>query len=215
MLTPTLDWTWEHALSAEGTLACSRWFRSDTVMTIKVVSQNHLFTVSVVLIINSILTFFYQMLVCLLNFNYLLALPTSYKHGTLFPIMDVYRLAVKTLIISTTKATRLLILNWIIILLIVLLNLSDLAFFLLSICYTSRLVLSLRFGSWSYRDRSFGALRTYVGWDVDDRFRLNLIFSLILLLTPWLHISLRYCIFYLLYLRRSQLTKAFLYPLPH
>lgn len=167
-------------------------------MTIKVVSQNHLFTISVILIIHSILTFFYQMLICLLNFDYLLTFPTCYKHWALFPIVDINWLTVETLIISTTKATCLFILSWKIILLIVLLYLFNLAFFLLSICITIGFFLNLWFGSWSNWNRSFSSLRIYVCRNINNRFRLNLIFTLILLLTSWLYISFCNCILNLL-----------------
>jgi hypothetical protein len=99
-------------------------------------------------IIVRILALFSQMLVHLLNFNYLVTLPTSRQHRALLPIMDINRLSVKTRVVPIAKTACLLLWR---LLRINILNLA-LGLLLLSFLFTYR---------------SFSTLRIYVCRDID------------------------------------------------
>lgn len=177
-------------------------------MAVKVLSEDDLFTVLMVLIIFSLLALLNQMFIHLLNFDDLLTFPTGNKHWTFFPIMNVNWFNIKTWIVTTTETANLFIrhLLWILLLFI---DWVFVAVIIIIITFTfCRIVLLLT--NWLLFSTSLSPLRINIRCDVYFHILLHLLFYLLLLrLIMLLKISLLNRTFNSLNLRRSQIGKTF------
>ena len=111
MLTPALNRAWEHRLGTKWALGGSGWFGPYALVACEVLSQDHLLTVGVVLVLVAfgLLAFFDKMLIQLLDFNDLVTLPARHEHRALLPVVDVDRLSVKRRVVPVAERTHLLI----------------------------------------------------------------------------------------------------------
>jgi hypothetical protein len=109
MLPPALHCRWEHWLGAQGTPDCTCWLGSDTLVSIEVLLPEDLLAVGMIMVVVRILALFNQVLVHLLNLDYLVTLPTRSQHRALLPIMNINWLTVEAGIVSATKVACLLL----------------------------------------------------------------------------------------------------------
>jgi hypothetical protein len=107
VLFPTANWIRKYVLSTERTLLSARWFRSYTLVVVKVFSQHNLLALVVHFVLIRVLALLNQMLVQLRNFYNLFTLPACRQHRTLLPIVKIDWLRIKWFIVSIAKVANL------------------------------------------------------------------------------------------------------------
>ena len=188
MLLPATFVPWMNTLFAKLALNSTLRLRFNTIMRFKVFHSKHTFAFRAKLIFRTLFAFLQKMLIKAWNFNYLAAFPALSKHRTIFPIMNIKRFLIESVIVASTETASLIFwsfkLSWFLIsfyrppLLIWrwILNISvwlfwhwwllillKILFFIIFICF-SRRCSNCRFFSSSTSSSSFPSVRINIGY---------------------------------------------------
>ena len=75
----------------------------------EILFKQDLFAIGAMLVLIRVLTLFHQMFVHALNLNHLLTLPACSQHGTLLPVVNVYRFLVEILVKCSTEIAHFIV----------------------------------------------------------------------------------------------------------
>ena len=109
MITVPILIRWKDTYRAERALGRAVWLRANALVPLIILILEHCAALAAIAVLLSILALVKQVVVQGLDLDDLLALPAGREHGTFAPVVDIYRLSIKRLVILSTELANLLI----------------------------------------------------------------------------------------------------------